>query len=41
MYKEIVKTDGPQVLLITPLRKDDQISKGTLDSIKKSKVKFD
>ncbi len=41
MYKEVIKTDSPLVLIITPLRKEDQISKDTLESIGKSKVKFD
>ena len=41
MFRYIKKSDDPQVLLITPLRKKDTISKETLEGMKKNKVKYD
>jgi hypothetical protein len=41
MYKEVVKVDKPEILLITPLRIKDNISSLTEKSIMKNNTSFD
>lgn len=41
MYREIQKVRNPEILVITPLREGDKISKETKRSIKRNDTLFD